>query len=120
DYAEKMEIARQIDPDVLAVQPFVFVEMLVTAGRGELAGVAIKGIDPGTVTNVLDLHKHMVEGSVEALAVRPEDGSPPPIIMGRVLAEKLKTEVGDLVTVVSPLSHIDVNRWAPTGKPPKT
>jgi len=120
DYREKEEIAMSIDEDVLAVQPFVFVEMLVTRGKGELAGVAIKGIDPDRVKGVLDLHKHMVEGTVETLAERPVDGSPPPIIMGQELAKKINASVGDIVTVVSPLSHIDVNRWVPTGKAPKT
>ena len=120
DYREKEAIALGVDPDVLAVQPFVFVEMLVTRGKGELAGVAIKGIEPERVKGVLDLHKHMIEGSVDALAERPDDGSPPPIILGRELAKKIKATMGDEVTVVSPLSHIDVNRWAPTGKPPKT
>ncbi len=120
DYREKEEIALNVDPDVVAVQPFVFVEMLVTRGRGEIAGVAIKGIEPERVKGVLDLHKHMIEGSVDVLAERPDDGSPPPIILGRELAIKIKASMGDEVTVVSPLSHIDVNRWAPTGKPPKT
>jgi lipoprotein-releasing system permease protein len=130
DFAEYREIeeqARRIDRDVLAVQPFVFVEMLVTRGRGELAGVAIKGVDPTRVSSVLDLHKHMVEGSVESLATAAPPPSPapatdaaPPIIMGKELARKLNAHIGDLVTVVSPLSHIDVNRWAPTGRPPKT
>lgn len=120
DYREKQELAMSIDPDVLAVQPFVFVEMQVTRGTGELAGVAIKGIDPEQVRSVLDLADHMIEGSVDALAERPQDGSPPPIILGRELAVKINALMGDEVTVVSPLSHIDVNRWAPTGKPPKT
>ena len=120
DYREKEQLALDIDSDVEAVQPFVFVEMLVTRGEGEIAGVAIKGIDPERVTKVLDVHKHIVEGSVESLGERPTDGSPPPIIMGRVLAEKLNAKLGDEVTVVSPLSHIDVNRFVPTGEPPKT
>lgn len=120
EYREVEETCRTIDPDVLAVQPFVFVEMLATRGRGERAGVAIKGIDPERVTKVLDLHRHMVEGTVDALAQRPTDGSPPPIIIGKVLADKLKAEVGDVVTVVSPLSHIDASRMTPTGRPPKT
>jgi lipoprotein-releasing system permease protein len=120
DYREKEAIARSIDPDVLAVQPFVFVEMQVTRGKGEVAGVAIKGIEPDRVRGVLDLHKHMVQGSVDALSERPADGAPPPIVMGQELARRLNVKMGDEVTVVSPLSHIDVNRWTPTGKPPKT
>jgi ABC-type lipoprotein release transport system permease subunit len=30
----------------IAVQPFIFVEMLATTGKGRIAGVAIKGVDP--------------------------------------------------------------------------
>ena len=65
EYRDVMKTAREIDPDVLAVQPFIFAEMLVTRGKGELSGVAIKGIDPKLVRGVLDLEKHMIEGSVD-------------------------------------------------------
>jgi lipoprotein-releasing system permease protein len=62
-----MKTAREIDRDVLAVQPFIFAEMLATRGKGELSGVAIKGIDPKLVRGVLDLDQHMIEGSVDSL-----------------------------------------------------
>jgi lipoprotein-releasing system permease protein len=67
EYRDVMKTAREIDPDVLAVQPFIFAEMLATRGKGELSGVAIKGIDPKLVRGVLDLDKHMIEGSVDSL-----------------------------------------------------
>ena len=38
DYREVMDIAANIDPDVIAVQPFVFGEMLVTRGTGSNSG----------------------------------------------------------------------------------
>jgi lipoprotein-releasing system permease protein len=68
---EVEKLAWKIDSEVLAVQPFIFVEMLVTRGKGDVSGVAIKGVDPARLTKVLDLHKHMIAGSVDALKVRP-------------------------------------------------
>jgi len=120
---------------VLAVQPFIFAEMLATHGKGELSGVAIKGVDPKLVRGVLDLDKHMQEGSVDSLALKvcsPEDADrpdaarshpgclkDPPIIMGKELAHKLKTKVGDIVTVVVPLSNID-DLWRAKASAPRT
>lgn len=77
EYRDVMEESRRIDPDVLAVQPFIFAEMLVTRGQGHLSGVAIKGIDPELVGGVLDLEKHMIEGSVASLSENPARAAPP-------------------------------------------
>src|SRR5262245_4890505 len=46
EYRDVMKTAQEIDEDVIAVQPFIFAEMLVTRGKGQLSGVAIKGVDP--------------------------------------------------------------------------
>jgi lipoprotein-releasing system permease protein len=120
EYRDVMEVARNIDDEVLSVQPFIFVEMLVTRGKGELSGVAIKGVDPERVTTVLDLQKHMIEGSVDALAEPVDEGEPAPIIMGRELARKLKAKIGDDVTVVAPLSNLDMDTFTSKGEAPKT
>jgi lipoprotein-releasing system permease protein len=120
EYRDVMEKARTIDPDVLAVQPFIFAEMLVTRGKGEISGVAIKGVDPKLVSGVLDLDKHMVTGSVNDLARIPGPGELPPIIMGTELARKLKASVGDVVTVVVPLSNIDFDTWRAKSSAPRT
>src|SRR5262249_21926556 len=68
EYRDVMKTAQEIDEDVIAVQPFIFAEMLVTRGKGQLSGVAIKGVDPTLVGGVLDLKQHMLEGSVDSLA----------------------------------------------------
>lgn len=120
EYRKIEKLTAEIDSDVVAVQPFIFVEMLVTRGKGELSGVAIKGVDPAKTNGVLDLHKHMIEGSVESLEDRPFDGSPAPLILGQVLAKKLKANLGDEVTVVAPLSNVDVASWTSKGEPPKS
>ena len=120
EYRDVMKTASEIDPDVLAVQPFIFAEMLVTRGKGELSGVAIKGIDPKLVRGVLDLEQHMIEGSVETLGEETKPGILPPIIMGKELAHKLKAKVGDDVTVVVPLSNIDFDTWRAKSSAPRT
>ncbi|MCX5747784.1 MAG: ABC transporter permease [Proteobacteria bacterium] len=111
-FPDVIEAAKNIDPDVIAVQPFVLSEMLATRGKGQLSGVLIKGIDPKLVRDVLDLQKHMIDGgSVDALAARcaPDDKTClSPIIMGIELARKLHAKVGDRLTVVVPLSNIDI------------
>jgi lipoprotein-releasing system permease protein len=120
EYEEVEKLAWKVDPEVIAVQPFVFVEMLVTRGKGDVSGVAIKGVDPNRLTKVLDLHKHMIEGSVDALKVRTKPGEPPPIILGKVLARKIKAGLGDELTVVAPLSNVDVSNWTAKGTAPKS
>ncbi|MGN6106234.1 MAG: ABC transporter permease [Kofleriaceae bacterium] len=120
EYRDVMATAEKIDPDVLSVQPFIFAEMLVTRGKGELAGVAIKGVDPTLVRGVLDLEKHLIQGSVESLSIEPKPGVLPPIIMGKELAHKLKAKVGDEVTIVMPLSNIDFETWRAKSSAPRT
>ncbi|MBA2540129.1 MAG: ABC transporter permease [Deltaproteobacteria bacterium] len=123
EYRDVMKTSAEIDPDVIAVQPFIFAEMLVTRGKGELSGVAIKGIDPKLVNGVLDLEQHMIEGSVDTLGKDPNARGPgvlPPIIMGKELAHKLKTKVGDDVTVVVPLSNIDFDTFRAKSSAPRT
>jgi lipoprotein-releasing system permease protein len=128
NYRDVMDIARKVDKDVLAVQPFIFAEMLVTRGKGELSGVAIKGVDPSLVSSVLDLASHMTEPkpppgvpvSIEKLLQTPAPGELPPIIMGKELAHKLKAKMDDEVTVVVPLSNLDFDSWPTKQSAPRT
>jgi lipoprotein-releasing system permease protein len=120
EYRDVMKAAREVDPDVIAVQPFIFAEMLVTRGKGQISGVAIKGVDPTLVTGVLDLDKHMIEGKVASLGQPTDIGALPSIIMGKELANKLRAHVGDEVTVVVPLSNVDFDTWKATSSAPRT
>jgi lipoprotein-releasing system permease protein len=132
EYRDVMKTAQSIDPDVLSVQPFIFAEMLVTRGKGQLSGVAIKGVDPKLVGGVLDLDQHIILcdpqyrdetgkciNAVHSLA-ESKPGQTPPIIMGKELAHKLKAEVGHDVTVVVPLSNIDFDTWRAKSSAPRT
>jgi lipoprotein-releasing system permease protein len=120
EYEQVERMARKIDPDVIAVQPFVFAEMLVTRGKGDVSGVAIKGVDPERVTKVLDLEQHMIEGSTSALRAHTQPGEPPPIILGKVLARKIKIKIGDELTAIVPLSNVDTESWSATGAAPRS
>lgn len=126
EYRDIMEIAKQADPDVIAVQPFNFTEMLATTGDGRISGVAIKGVDPELVTSVLDLEKHMIEGDLASLKrVAAETPGPdgqglPSVILGKELARKLRVKVGDPVTIVVPLSNIDFETWRTNAAAPRT
>src|SRR5262249_14911531 len=95
------------DPDVIAVEPFLFEEVVVTTGKGAGAGVAIKGIDPKLGREVLDLEKYVEEGSLDALAEPHRDGVLPPLVIGRGLAEKLGAKLGGTIPVVIPFSNMD-------------
>src|SRR5208282_561868 len=62
-------------PHVVGVAPFVINPMMVTHGERTATGVLLKGVDPDGLARVLDLPKHIVEGSLAGLR-RP--GAQPP------------------------------------------
>ena len=89
NYREVMERVKDV-PGVKAVAPFVINPMMVTHGDRTATGVLLKGVDPEQMPKVLDLPKHIVEGSLEGLRradakpperrddpFRPRDGKPP-------------------------------------------
>ncbi len=59
EYRRVMDIARDV-PGVTGVAPFVIDPMMVSHGKRIATGVLIKGVDPGLVSSVLDLPKHIV------------------------------------------------------------
>lgn len=120
EYRDIMKLAEDADSDVVAAQPFNFVEMLATTGSGRISGVAIKGVDPELVSSVLDLSKHMVEGDLDSLKQVATGTQLPNIIVGKELARKLRLKVGDTVTIVVPLSNIDFETWRSKAAAPRT
>src|SRR5690349_15672783 len=112
DYPAVMDKVMKVDPDIVAIQPFIFAEMLATNGKGKTSGVAIKGVDPIGVRKVLDLGQHIIAGSLDDI----DKG----IIVGKQLAEKLDLKVGDDVTVVVPLSNIDFDTMRAKSGAPRT
>jgi lipoprotein-releasing system permease protein len=66
EYREVMKVAEKV-PGVKGVAPFSINPMMVTHGRYTATGVLVKGVDPSLVGNVLDLPKHIVQGSLDGL-----------------------------------------------------
>lgn len=66
DYREVMKKVEKV-PGVVAVAPFVINPMMVTHGDRTATGVLLKGVDPDLMPKVLDLPRHIVEGSLEGM-----------------------------------------------------
>jgi lipoprotein-releasing system permease protein len=74
EYRQVMEKMKAV-PGVTGVAPFVINPMMITHGQRTATGVLLKGVDPSKVKAVLDLPRHMVEGSLDGL--RLADSKPP-------------------------------------------
>ena len=77
DYREIMAKVRKL-PEVTGVGPFVINPMMVTHGDRTATGVLLKGVDPELMGTVLDLPRHMIEGSLAGLAVPGKARPTPP------------------------------------------
>jgi lipoprotein-releasing system permease protein len=71
DFSEYRKIMEQLKgmPGVLGMAPFVINPMMVTHGERTATGVLLKGVDPKRVADVLDLPRHITQGSLEGLRV---------------------------------------------------
>jgi lipoprotein-releasing system permease protein len=105
-------------PGVLGATPFLYSEVMVSAGQN-LTGAALEGIDPRLVGTVVDLPGVVTRGVLEHLD-HPEriplPGGPggaaaaepalPGIAIGTEMAKQLRVSVGDPVHVISPLAAV--------------
>jgi lipoprotein-releasing system permease protein len=69
DFREYRDVMKKIAgvPGVIGVAPFVINPMMVTHADHTATGVLLKGVDPELMPQVLDLPKHVVEGSLAGL-----------------------------------------------------
>jgi lipoprotein-releasing system permease protein len=88
-------------PEVVAAQPFVLSQGLISQSADYVEGAYILGIEPDTGTAaVTALPRHFVSGDLTfATTLDDVDAG---IVLGRRLAERLTAYPGDRVTVVSP------------------
>src|SRR5580692_3922329 len=77
DFREYRDIMKKLDhvPGVVGVAPFVINPMMVTHADRTATGVLLKGVDPALMPTVLDLPKHIVEGTLAGL--RRDDAKAP-------------------------------------------
>ncbi|HEV8321229.1 MAG TPA: ABC transporter permease [Myxococcota bacterium] len=120
EYRDVMKTAERL-PGVVATAPFLFNTMMMQSGSG-ITEVLVKGIDPVLSPAVLDLRTYLTPGSENALArLTPRvKGGPAGTIIGRALAERLRVQVGDTVSLLSPLSSLDPGIWSPASSAPSS
>jgi len=105
DYRSVVDRVRKV-PHVLAATPFIYNQVLLTS-EGNVNGVVLRGIDPALEGTVTDIQRNLVQGSLSDLTPPPgaEGKTAKPrlsIIVGKELAARLGTFVGDTINVVSP------------------
>jgi len=109
------------EPHILAGAPAIYEQVLISRGAHAQGGV-LKGINPQDERKVSDLLDSVKQGSAEALEEHPAQSatgaplneieptstsaSPPPIILGKDMADQLGAPVGSLVTVTSPQGEL--------------
>ncbi len=74
EYREVMEKVATV-PGVKGVAPFIINPMMITHGNRTATGVLLKGVDPERLGTVLDLPRHVVEGTLDNLR---KPGAKPP------------------------------------------
>jgi lipoprotein-releasing system permease protein len=116
-------------PGVTAAAPLVYSQVMLTTGQG-VSGVVVRGVPPQDDAAIVDLKAHLTSGSIDRLgadfevAVHAGDEPPPDkktdrgkgggksepstttlsgVIIGQELAKQLGVEIGDPVSVVSPI-----------------
>lgn len=126
EYREVQKTLEDFSPEVLETAPFIFHEMMIAIGS-KVSGILIKGVEPETMMGVSDLAKYIIAEDDDArralldeLHYKPSrDGDVPPVIIGRVLAEHLKANIGDEVRVISPRRGIvGEHRYGPSQMEP--
>jgi lipoprotein-releasing system permease protein len=76
DYRDVMKKVQAV-PGVAAVAPFVINPMMITHGDRTATGVLLKGVDPDQMPKVLDLPRHITEGSL--VGMRKPGAKPPEV-----------------------------------------
>ncbi len=77
EYRDVMKKAEEL-PGVVGVSPFIINPMMVTHEDRTATGVLLKGVDPDRMPKVLDLPKHVIEGSLDGLRRPGAQPAPPP------------------------------------------
>src|ERR1700761_1184600 len=90
-------------PHVKAVAPGLYEQVLISHGARS-GGALIEGILPARERRVSDLLSTITQGSAAALDIQGQ--TPPPIVIGRDLADTIDARVGSTVLVTSPQGEL--------------
>ncbi|HEY6079884.1 MAG TPA: ABC transporter permease [Polyangiaceae bacterium] len=109
EYRKVMEQMKKV-PGVTGVAPFVINPMMITHRDRTATGVLLKGVDPSKVKDVLDLPRHLVEGSLDGL--RLASSKPPERRRKGLLDEALDMKLGPSGLDGDPLPLLPVDSAA--------
>jgi lipoprotein-releasing system permease protein len=115
EYRQVMEKMKAV-PGVTGVAPFVINPMMITHGERTATGVLLKGVDPAKVKSVLDLPRHIVEGSLDGL--RLADAKPPDRRRKGLLDDSLERSGDPLAPLPSSSAAVNAGA-APSAAPAK-
>ena len=113
NYEDVLEKIRKVE-GVIAVAPFILNQVMLIHGD-KVSGVVVRGIDPEREGTVSDLEKNMIAGAVLDLKMKSrfeKDDKPSEkrkrdgIILGQQLARLMGAVLGDIVSMVSPVSRV--------------
>lgn len=102
-------------PGVTGATPFLYTEVMLSAPGG-VKGLVLRGIDPATAPEVLQILTHMTEGSAAALE-RDAEGEAPGIVIGQELARRLGLSLGSRVNLLSASGQKTSTGFAPRIRP---
>ena len=111
DYPKVVDVVREA-PGVTAAAAFVYGQAMVSSDNS-VAGAVVRGVEPEHASDVVDVQKHLKEGSTDKLGQpmsvstiidgKDETIQVPQILIGFELAKTLGVGVGDWVNMMSPL-----------------
>jgi lipoprotein-releasing system permease protein len=98
-------------PGIIATTPYIYSQTMITSDRGG-TGAIVRGIDPESVSAVLDLDKFFKGCTIAALSNDPtQHRALPKIILGNELAKQLRVYKGERIRLIStngPLTPVGI------------
>ena len=113
NYDDIIKKVRSVE-GVIAAAPFIMNQVMLINGD-RVSGVVVRGIDPEKEETVSDLGKNMVSGTITHLKTKSSFSGDikvrgkknrAGIILGKELSRRLGVGVGDIVSMVSPVSRV--------------
>ncbi len=113
-YADVLDAVRQV-PDVVAAAPFVYSQVMASAGQN-VSGVVVRGVDPALASAVVEIAAYLSDGEIGQLGRKQEVSFQDKetvhtvqlsgVLVGHEMARQLGVSVGDPIKVISPLALI--------------
>jgi lipoprotein-releasing system permease protein len=116
NYTQVKKRVNQVE-GVVASTPFIYTQVMINSRQG-ISGAVLRGIDPESASDVIDLPRNLRSGSLQDLAEGKGPGTTrgiPGIIVGNELARSVGVSLGEPVTLISPFG-----RLTPLGQVPRS